>query len=287
MNYPVQPATAADLPEVFRLFEAAIDFQQQHQYIGWKYYDQSYLEKDCREGLLYKLTDHAQIVAVFSICYSDPLIWQEKEKGDAVYVHRIVLNQQYKGVKAFGQILDWAIGLAKTKQLRYIRMDTWADNEKIINYYTSYGFTRIQDYTTPDTPDLPLQHRNLCVALLEYRVPGLKKVNIPAELASIDRFWNQKVIGEANGQLIKLAKGIGEIHWHRHDDQDELFILVKGHLTIQLRDQDIELYPDDLFIVPRGVEHCPKAHGAVEFLIMGLNITSNKAGGRPEQFESN
>jgi mannose-6-phosphate isomerase-like protein (cupin superfamily) len=109
----------------------------------------------------------------------------------------------------------------------------------------------------------------------------MEKVNIREELASLTEHWSQKIIGEANGQLFKVAKGIGEIRWHKHDHQDELFILYKGHLTIQLRDRDIELYENDMFIIPKGVEHCPNAHGEVEFLIVGLNITSNEAGGKP------
>jgi mannose-6-phosphate isomerase-like protein (cupin superfamily) len=113
----------------------------------------------------------------------------------------------------------------------------------------------------------------------------MDKVNILREVSAISKYWDQKVIGEANGQLIKLAKGEGEINWHKHDDQDELFILYKGHLTIQLRDRNIELYPNELFIVPRGTEHCPVSHVESQFLIMGLNITSNKAGGRPEQYD--
>lgn len=112
----------------------------------------------------------------------------------------------------------------------------------------------------------------------------MTKVNIPGAFSQITHYWNQKIIGQSNGQLIKLAKGKGELNWHKHDDQDELFILYKGHLTIQLRDQDIELFPNELFIVPRGVEHCPIAHEEVEILVMGLNITSNTAGGRPDSW---
>lgn len=109
----------------------------------------------------------------------------------------------------------------------------------------------------------------------------MEKINIHKELSTIKEHWSQKIIGEANGQLFKLAKGIGSTKWHKHNDQDELFILYKGHLTIQLRDKNIELYKDEMFIVPKGVEHCPKADEEVEFLIVGLNITSNKAGGKP------
>ena len=109
----------------------------------------------------------------------------------------------------------------------------------------------------------------------------MDKVNIRNELASLTEHWSQKTIGEANGQLFKVAKGIGQTKWHKHEDQDELFILYKGHLTIQLRDKNIELYEDEMFVVPKGVEHCPRAEGEAEFLIVGLNVTSNEMGGKP------
>jgi mannose-6-phosphate isomerase-like protein (cupin superfamily) len=67
----------------------------------------------------------------------------------------------------------------------------------------------------------------------------MEKVNIRRELATINEHWSQKTIGTANGQLFKVAKGIGETNWHKHDDQDELFILYKGHLTIQLREKNM------------------------------------------------
>ena len=108
----------------------------------------------------------------------------------------------------------------------------------------------------------------------------MDKVNIREELASLTEHWSQRTIGKANGQLFKVAKGIGSTNWHKHDDQDELFILYKGHLTIQLQDRNIELHEDEMFISPSGVEHCPKSEEEVEFLIVGLNITSNKAGGK-------
>ncbi len=110
----------------------------------------------------------------------------------------------------------------------------------------------------------------------------MEKVSIRKELASINEYWSQRTIGEANGQLFKVAKGLGVTKWHKHDDQDELFILYKGRLTIQLRDKNIELQEDEMFIIPKGVEHCPKAEEEVEFLIVGLNITSNEAGGKPD-----
>ena len=109
----------------------------------------------------------------------------------------------------------------------------------------------------------------------------MEKANIRRELAMISEHWSQKTIGTANGQLFKVAKGIGQTNWHKHDDQDELFIVYSGHLTIQLREKNIELYKDDMFVAPCGMEHCPNAQDEVEFLIVGLSITSNEAGGKP------
>lgn len=296
MDFTITNATVDDLPVIYTLFEAAIRFQKKNNYTGWDNYDKAFIQQDIENGFLFKLVHEDKIVCIFSICYSDPLIWLDKEKGNALYLHRVVTDRTFTKEKLFQRVLDWSIAQAQQKQLQYIRMDTWAANEKIIRYYQSYGFRFIENYTTPGTNDLPLQHRNLRVTLLEYTINNLpfnktiktihmEKVNIINELATIDKYWTQKIIGEANGQLIKLAKGTGEINWHKHDDQDELFILYKGHLTIQLREKNIELYQDELYIVPKGVEHCPIAHGEAEFLIMGLNITSNAAGGKPVHFE--
>ncbi len=109
----------------------------------------------------------------------------------------------------------------------------------------------------------------------------MTKVNIKRELAALDQYWSQKIIGQANGSLIKVAKGIGQTNWHKHEDQDEVFIVYKGRLTIQLRNEDVELTEGELFVVPQGVEHCPKAEEAVEFLLLGINVTSTAEGGKP------
>ncbi|HMP91610.1 MAG TPA: hypothetical protein PKD90_01975 [Phnomibacter sp.] len=93
------------------------------------------------------------------------------EKGDAIYLHRIVVNQTTKGIKIFPHVLAWAIRIAWKQGLRYIRMDTWANNNKLIRYYESYGFKPIENYTTPNTPALPQQHRKLTVMLLEFTIP--------------------------------------------------------------------------------------------------------------------
>lgn len=92
------------------------------------------------------------------------------EKSDAIYLHRIVVNPNYKGQKQFEKVLNWSIEEGHKKNLKHIRMDTWAENQNIIDYYKSFGFKFIENYTTENTLDLPEQHRNLNVALLEMKL---------------------------------------------------------------------------------------------------------------------
>ena len=110
----------------------------------------------------------------------------------------------------------------------------------------------------------------------------MEKVHLAAEAAELTEFWSQRVVAASNGNLFKVAKGIGSTTWHTHDDQDETFLLLSGRLTVQLRSGDVELAPGDLFVVPRGVEHCPLATEEARFLLVGPEVTSTAAGGKPQ-----
>jgi mannose-6-phosphate isomerase-like protein (cupin superfamily) len=108
------------------------------------------------------------------------------------------------------------------------------------------------------------------------------KVSVTAALQDLTEYWSQQLIGTANDTMLKVAKGTGSTQWHSHDDQDETFLVFSGTLTVQLRDRSIVLEPGDVFIVPKGVEHCPVAPDEARFLILGTSITSTKAGGKPD-----
>jgi len=87
----------------------------------------------------------------------------------------------------------------------------------------------------------------------------MDKVNLHDCFERIGEHWRPRIVGELNGQHVKLAKLSGEFVWHRHDEADELFLVVRGRLTIRLRDGDVHLGEGEFFIVPRGVEHLPVA----------------------------
>lgn len=84
-------------------------------------------------------------------------------------------------------------------------------------------------------------------------------VDLKEKFSLFNEFWSPKIAGELNGQYVKLAKLKGEFIWHRHEHEDELFMVIKGKLTIKLKDQNIELNEGQFFIIPRGVEHLPVA----------------------------
>lgn len=96
----------------------------------------------------------------------------------------------------------------------------------------------------------------------------MEKVNIASKFDFFDEYWTPKIIGKSNGQLVKLAKGNGEMVWHAHENEDELFLVFKGKLTLKLRDRDIVLNPGEMFIVPKGVEHCPIAEPDTQILLI-------------------
>jgi mannose-6-phosphate isomerase-like protein (cupin superfamily) len=94
------------------------------------------------------------------------------------------------------------------------------------------------------------------------------KVNLAEKFSRFTETWTPKIVGELNGQHVKLARLAGEFVWHRHEHEDELFLVVEGSLTIRLRDRDVRLDKGEFFIVPKGVEHLPVAAGEAQVLLL-------------------
>jgi len=147
-----------------------MNLQGKNGYRVWNDIDKIALEKEIENRLQYKVANSTEIMCIFSIQFNDPLIWRLRDKNDAIYLHRIVTHPEFRGQKIFAQVLHWAIQFARQRRLQCIRMDTWSDNQKIIDYYLSFGFTLIEHYKTTNSPDLPVQNRNLDLALLEMNV---------------------------------------------------------------------------------------------------------------------
>jgi len=99
-------------------------------------------------------------------------------------------------------------------------------------------------------------------------VANADKVNLSEKFSLIEDHWSPRIVAELNGQHVKLARVKGEFVWHRHEDEDEMFLVVRGRLDIHLRDRVVELSEGEMFIVPRGVEHKPVAHDEAHILLL-------------------
>jgi mannose-6-phosphate isomerase-like protein (cupin superfamily) len=94
------------------------------------------------------------------------------------------------------------------------------------------------------------------------------RINLTEALAKFDEAFSPRIVGYMNDYKLQVAKTKGEFVWHTHPETDDFFYVVKGELTIQLRDRDVVLGPGDLYVVPRGVEHCPRSDEGAEILLI-------------------
>ena len=103
----------------------------------------------------------------------------------------------------------------------------------------------------------------------------IEKVNLADKLASFEETWVPKIVGELNGQHVKVAKFEGEYVWHQHENEDEMFLVVEGRLRIEFRDHAVGLGPGEFCVVPRGVEHKPVARELVHAVLFEPATTRN------------
>jgi mannose-6-phosphate isomerase-like protein (cupin superfamily) len=110
---------------------------------------------------------------------------------------------------------------------------------------------------------------------------GVDAVNIEAMLGRFTDQWQPKRIARLNDYDVRIVKLQGEFTWHQHADTDEFFLVISGELTIQLRDRDVVLGPGELFVVPRGAEHCPRADAETAVLLLEPStvVNTGDAGG--------
>ena len=111
----------------------------------------------------------------------------------------------------------------------------------------------------------------------------MQKVNLAEKLALFNDHWHPRIVGELNGQHVKLAKILGEFIWHKHENEDELFLVVKGRFRMEFRDRHVWLEEGECLIVPRGVEHRPVAEEEAHVLLFEPASTLNTGNVRNER----
>lgn len=103
----------------------------------------------------------------------------------------------------------------------------------------------------------------------------MEKINIKDKLNTFSEYWSPKIVGDINETYVKLAKLKGEFVWHMHENEDEMFMVIKGRMVIKLRTEEIILNEGEIFIIPRGIEHMPVAEEEVHVMLFEPKTTLN------------
>jgi ribosomal protein S18 acetylase RimI-like enzyme len=160
-------ADLEDIETIFDLYDRAIEFQKTKFDKHWLGFDVALVEREIRENRLWKIIENERIACIFSITFSDPLLWGEKEDNAAIYIHRIVTNPEFRGRGFVRIITNWAKDYARSIGKKFIRMDTWGDNRKLIDYYKDCGFDFLGLTTPAKTENLPKHYEGISLSLFE------------------------------------------------------------------------------------------------------------------------
>jgi ribosomal protein S18 acetylase RimI-like enzyme len=160
-------ATAKDVDVIFDLYDKAVDFQKTVFDKTWLGFDRELVDTEIAESRFWKIVEGDGVACIFSIAYADPIIWGESSHKSAMYIHRIVTDPKFRGRHYVRAIADWAKNHALEKELRFIRMDTWGDNQKLIDYYQSCGFKFLGLTTPAESPTMPKHYRGIDLSLFE------------------------------------------------------------------------------------------------------------------------
>ena len=159
-----------DIDEIFRLYDAAIEFQKAKFHRAWLPFDRAMIEREIAEKRNWKILIDDRIACIFSVAFEDPFIWKEKSEDPAIYIHRIVTNPEFRGQRFVPKITGWARRYAPGIGKKFIRMDTWGDNQKLRDYYVDCGFEFLGIITPTKSTDLPKHYDGITLSLFEIKL---------------------------------------------------------------------------------------------------------------------
>ena len=163
-------SSLSDINFIFELFDRAINYQKRKGYELWPQFDKLLIETEIKEKRHWKILNGEVIVCIFSVLYHDPVIWEERNDEPSVYLHRITINPAFKGKEMMKGIKIWAIQHAIENGKKYVRMDTWGNNENLRKYYVNCGFNYIGQQYLKETEGLPMHYGGSVLSLFEIEV---------------------------------------------------------------------------------------------------------------------
>lgn len=157
-----------DIPEIFRLYKLATDYQK-IKFPGniWPEFDLEFITTEVLENRQFKIVIDDKIACIWAITYNDAQIWEEKENNDAIYLHRIATNPDFKGNNFVQIIADWSKDFARQQNKKFVRMDTCGQNDRLINHYKKCGFQFLGMKRLKDSTGLQKHYQDADVCYFE------------------------------------------------------------------------------------------------------------------------
>ncbi|KLT66309.1 N-acetyltransferase [Pedobacter sp. BMA] len=166
MKLEVKNSRTQDIDIIFNFYDMAIAHQKKVFNKHWQGFDREMVAQEIADNKQYKILIDGQVACVFAVSFADKLIWGERDYS-AIYIHRIVTHPSFRGYSFVKEIIKWAKEYARLKALKFIRMDTWADNEKLLEYYTGCGFDYVGIVNMKETEGLPKHYEGISLSLFE------------------------------------------------------------------------------------------------------------------------
>ncbi|MBF8455745.1 GNAT family N-acetyltransferase [Kaistella sp. G5-32] len=167
----ISNSSIKDIPEIFRLYKLATDYQK-IKFPGnvWPDFDLEFITTEVLENRQFKITIDDKIACIWAMTYNDLAIWEEKENNDAIYIHRIATNPDFRGNNFVQMIADWSKDFAKKEDKKFVRMDTCGQNDRLINHYKNCGFEFLGMKRLQASSELQAHYQDADVCYFEIEV---------------------------------------------------------------------------------------------------------------------
>ena len=164
-------ATLTDIDTIFELYKIASDYQKTKKtVVVWPDFEREMVVSEIKENRQFKLIINNTVACVWAIAFKDEQIWETSKNDNAIYIHRIATNPEFRGQQFVSKIVAWAKDYAKTNTIDYIRLDTLGNNTSLINYYKKSGFDFLGMFDLKNTAGLPDHYHNQPACLFQIQL---------------------------------------------------------------------------------------------------------------------
>jgi ribosomal protein S18 acetylase RimI-like enzyme len=164
-------STIADHALIFEFYDMAVAYQKTVFHKNWAGFDEQMVMTEISEGRQWQIrNDEGAVLCIFATTFSDADIWREKNEEPSIYIHRIVTNPAFRGGHYVNDIIAWAKNYGRANGKKFLRIDTWGDNPRLVSYYERCGFRFVETVQITSDMDLPKHYDGISLALLEIAI---------------------------------------------------------------------------------------------------------------------